>query len=123
MADEDDRTQADRLDHLDQVVGVAAQIGVALRIETGAVRGAGADMVEQDDAGHAVEPIGDRSPHALVAAEAVREQKDWTRVTRDGDVVAAQNRHGVVRSAFICDDCQADLSSYFEKTLKNPLLA
>jgi NMD protein affecting ribosome stability and mRNA decay len=75
-------------------------------------------MVEQDDAGHAVEPIGDRSPHALVAAEAVREQKNRTRVTRDGDVVAAQNRHGVVRSTFICDDCQADLSSYFEKTLK-----
>ena len=74
VADEHDVRQVERVADLQDVVGVAAQVAVAVGVEGPEVRPAGADLVEQHDAVGGLEGRRDEPPHVLVAAEAVGEQ-------------------------------------------------
>ena len=74
VAHEDDVLEVKGTADLQDVVGVAPQVGVSVRVERRQVGPAGSHVVEEDDPMGVLEGRGDEAPHVLVAAEPVREQ-------------------------------------------------
>ena len=98
VPDEDRRPLAELGDDLEEVVGVAVERAVLLRIVRGHVGVAGADVVEED--GAVPLRIGGRepSPHVLVTAEAVPEEHGGGAGPLDADVVPfPDGHHRIVR--------------------------
>ena len=90
VAHEDHVVKVQRVDDLDDVVGVARQRGVARGVVRRQVGPARADVVEQDHPVAVREARRDVAPHVLVAAEPVREGPD-----------VAQSRTGLLRKRSI----------------------
>lgn len=71
MADEDHRAAGERIEDLEQVVGIALQAGVLVAAVGGQVGAAAADQVEGDDAEAVLVGRREEAPHGLVAAESM----------------------------------------------------
>ena len=85
VGDEDAGVDVELLEESEDVVGVALEGCLAVEVEVVGVGGAGAHVVEEDDA-VVVDKVGDQVlPHRLVRAEAVGQH--------DGLIAGAQNLH------------------------------
>jgi hypothetical protein len=92
-ADDDDRPRRERLDDLQSIVGVALQAAVPRGIVCRQIRHPAADEVVEDDAVALLVRRREPAPHALVAAEAVREDHRQGTVARHADVVSLRHAH------------------------------
>ena len=94
MPDKDTIPDAELFSQVDDVLGIAIQIGVFFRLIGGQIRAARADLIEQNGLEPRLERGGHQPPHVLVAAEAVGEHHGAGVRTAGDDIMALRDRHG-----------------------------